>query len=172
MIGAAEAEVEPIDASGARQRGEGRRFAGRELDPAAGRQALLRKGAARGGGGELFPSLARHQTLEESAYRDIRRAIVEGRFAPGQRIVATVVAQATGVSRVPVMQALRRLEAAGFVRLTPHKDVVVTGLSPAEFRERFLLMAALESLCVRESAGKITPALRARLHALQKEMAA
>lgn len=34
------------------------------------------------------------------------------------------------------------------------------------------LMAALEGLCVRESAGKITPTLRARLHALQKEIAA
>jgi DNA-binding GntR family transcriptional regulator len=82
------------------------------------------------------------------------------------------VAAAAGVSRIPVMQALRRLEADGFVRITPHKDVVVTGLSPAEFRERFLLMAALEGLCVRESVGKITADLRARLHALQKEMAA
>jgi len=70
------------------------------------------------------------------------------------------------------MQALRCLEAAGFARITPHKDVVVTGLSRAEFRERFPLLAALEGLCVCESARKITPAQRARLHALQKEMAA
>ncbi len=132
----------------------------------------MKKAAARAAGSDLFPALAQHQTLEESAYRDIRRAIVGGRFAPGQRIVAAAVAAAAGVSRIPVMQALRRLEADGFVRITPHKDVVVTGLSPTEFRERFLLMAALEGLCVREAAGKITPELRARLHALQKEMAA
>ena len=132
----------------------------------------LKKGASRAVGRDLFPALAQHQTLEGSAYHDIRRAIVGGRFAPGQRIVAAAVAAAAGVSRIPVMQALRRLEADGFVRITPHKDVVVTGLSPTEFRERFLLMAALEGLCVRESAGKITPELRARLRALQKEMAA
>ena len=140
------------------------------------RPASLKKGAARDGGRavgrDLFPALAQHQTLEGSAYHDIRRAIVGGRLAPGQRIVAAAVAAAAGVSRIPVMQALRRLEADGFVRITPHKDVVVTSLSPAEFRERFLLMAALEGLCVRESAGKITADLRARLHALQKEMAA
>jgi DNA-binding GntR family transcriptional regulator len=140
------------------------------------RPASLKKGASRDGGRavgrDLFPALAQHQTLEGSAYHDIRRAIVGGRFAPGQRIVAATVAAAAGVSRIPVMQALRRLEADGFVRITPHKDVVVTGLSPAEFRERFLLMAALEGLCVRESAGKITPELRTRLHALQKDMAA
>jgi len=136
------------------------------------RPASLKKSASRAVGPDLFPALAQHQTLEGSAYHDIRRAIVGGRFAPGQRIVAAAVAAAAGVSRIPVMQALRRLEADGFVRITPHKDVVVTGLTSAEFRERFLLMAALEGLCVRESAGKVTAELRARLHALQKEMAA
>jgi DNA-binding GntR family transcriptional regulator len=139
---------------------------------AARRPASLKKGGAGPVGRHLFPALARHQTLEESAYRDIRRAIVDGRFAPGQRIVAAAVAAAAGVSRIPVMQALRRLEADGFVRITPHKDVVVTALSSAEFRERFLLLAALEALCVRESEGKITPELRARLRVLQGEMAA
>src|SRR5499426_549733 len=121
---------------------------------------------------DILPALNRHQTLEASAYRDLRRAIVEGRFAPGERIVAATVAAAAGISRIPVMQALRRLEADGFVRITPHKDVVVLGWAPGEIHERFLLMAALEVLCVRESAGKITPEIRARLRTLQKEIAA
>jgi DNA-binding GntR family transcriptional regulator len=120
----------------------------------------------------LLPSLARHETLEGLAYRDIRKAIMEGRLAPGERIIANAIAAAAGVSRIPVMQALRRLESEGFVRITPHKDVVVTGLSADEFRERFLMMAALEALCVREAKPRISPALLARLRALQKEMAA
>lgn len=120
----------------------------------------------------LLPSLARHQTLEGLAYRDIRKAIMEGRLAPGERIVANAIAAAVGVSRIPVMQALRRLESEGFVRITPHKDVVVRGLSTEEFRERFLMMAALEALCVREAQPRISPALLARLRALQREMAA
>lgn len=120
----------------------------------------------------LLPSLARHETLEGLAYRDIRKAIMEGRLAPGERIVANAIAVAAGVSRIPVMQALRRLESDGFVRITPHKDVVVTGLSADEFRERFLMMAALEALCVREARTRISPALLTRLRALQKEMAA
>jgi len=121
---------------------------------------------------EILPALDRHQTLEASAYRDLRRAIVEGRFAPGEHIVAATVAAATGISRIPIMQALRRLEADGFVRITSDKDVVVLGWARGEIHERFLLMAALEVLCVRESAGKITPEVRARLRAQQKEMAA
>jgi DNA-binding GntR family transcriptional regulator len=145
--------------------------AGRAAGP---RHATL-GGAARPGAQiavDLFPSLAKHQTLEELAYRDIRRAIVEGRIAPGERVVANTIATAAGISRIPVMQALRRLERDGFVKINPHKDVIVSSLSPAEFRERFLLMAALEGLCVREGAGRVTGELLSRLRALQKEMGA
>ena len=112
---------------------------------------------------KLHAGIARRETLEDLAYRHLRQALVDGRLAPGERIVASAVAQSAGVSRIPVMQALRRLESEGFVRINPHKDVVVAGLSPDEFRERFLLMAALEALCLREAAGRITPALIARL---------
>src|SRR5438876_1990108 len=59
--------------------------------PAEG-QPSLEKGPAPAVGRDLFPALARHQTLEKSAYQDLRRAIVEGRFAPGERIVAASVA--------------------------------------------------------------------------------
>jgi DNA-binding GntR family transcriptional regulator len=120
----------------------------------------------------LFPVPLQHETLEELAYRHIRRAVVEGRLAPGERIVASAVARAAGVSRIPVMQALRRLESERFVRINPHKDVVVAALSPEEFRERFLLMAALEALCLRESDGKISPASLRRLRSIQAEIVA
>ncbi len=119
-----------------------------------------------------LPSVQKHRTLEDLAYQDIRRAIAEGRFAPGQRIVVQSVAAASGISRIPVMQALRRLETEGFVRITPHKDVVVTTLSPQDFRERFLLMAMLEAFCLRESKGRITPDVLARLRGIQAELAA
>lgn len=120
----------------------------------------------------LLPSVVKHRTLEELAYNDIRRAIAQGRFAPGERIVVSSVAAASGVSRIPVMQALRRLETEGFVRITPHKDVVVSSPSPSEFRERFLLMATLEAFCLRHAAEKISPALLNELRVLQADLQA
>jgi DNA-binding GntR family transcriptional regulator len=120
----------------------------------------------------LFAAPLEHQTLEELAYRHIRRALVDGHLAPGQRIVAAAVARAAGISRIPVMQALRRLESEGFVRINPHRDVVVASLSSEEFRERFLLMAALEGLCLREAAGKIAPPFLERLRGVQAEIVA
>ena len=122
--------------------------------------------------GALLASVGKHRTLEALAYEDIRRAIVDGSLPPGQRIVPNALAAAAGVSRIPVLQALRRLESEGFVRITPHKDVVVTEISPEESRERFLLMSTLESLCVREARGKITPALLARLRAAHERIVA
>lgn len=120
----------------------------------------------------LFETPLQHRTLEEQAYQHIRSALVHGRLAPGQRIVAAAVARAAGTSRIPVLQALRRLESEGFVRINPHRDVVVSGLSPEEFRERFLMMAALEALCVRESAGKIAPVTLQQLRELHAEIVA
>jgi DNA-binding GntR family transcriptional regulator len=121
---------------------------------------------------DLFEAPLRHRTLEEQAYEHIRRALVEGRLAPGQRIVASAVARAAGTSRIPVLQALRRLESEGFVRINPHRDVVVSGLSPEEFRERFLMMAVLEALCVREAHGKIAPVALQRLRDMHAEIVA
>jgi DNA-binding GntR family transcriptional regulator len=120
----------------------------------------------------LFEAPLRHRTLEEQAYEHIRTALVQGRLAPGQRIVAAAVARAAGTSRIPVLQALRRLESEGFVRINPHRDVVVSGLSPEEFRERFLMMAALEALCVREAAGKIAPVTLRALRDVHGEIVA
>jgi DNA-binding GntR family transcriptional regulator len=119
---------------------------------------------------DVLVSIPAHRTLETLAYQDIRRAIADGKLAPGQRILAQTIAKSAGISRIPVLQALRRLESEGFVRITPHKDVVVAGLSSDEFRERFLLMAALEPLCLREATGKLTGATLRRLRHLQREM--
>jgi len=120
----------------------------------------------------IFQAPLKHRTLEELAYEHIRTALVQGKLAPGQRIVASAVARAAGISRIPVLQALRRLESEGFVRINPHRDVVVSGLSPEEFRERFLLMAVLEALCLREAEGKIAPVTLRRLREIQAEIVA
>jgi DNA-binding GntR family transcriptional regulator len=136
----------------------------------AARAAGARTGAV--DAGSLFAAPLQHRTLEELAYEHIRTALVAGKLAPGQRIVAAAVARAAGISRIPVLQALRRLESEGFVRINPHRDVVVSGLSPEEFRERFLLMAALEALCLREAAGKIAPLTLQRLRSVHGEIVA
>jgi len=139
---------------------------------AGGNEAKSSEQALAGAQGTVLSSVENYRTLEELAYEDIRRAIVQGKLAPGQRIRINAIASAAGISRVPVMQALRRLETEGFVRITRHKEAVVAELSLDENRERLLLMTTLETLCVREAAGKITPDILKQLREAQKDIAA
>ena len=55
------------------------------------------------------------------------------------------------MSRMPVVQALRRLASEGFVTMEAHKPVRVADPSAAEIRERYLVIVALERVCVQEA---------------------
>jgi DNA-binding GntR family transcriptional regulator len=107
------------------------------------------------------------RTLEDHAYDSLRRAMSTGAFKPGERVSADRLAKDLGVSRMPVVQALRRLASEGFVTAVPHKAVIVAVPSPSDVRERYLVMVALERLCAREAftrdAEGLVSALRGRL---------
>jgi DNA-binding GntR family transcriptional regulator len=90
-------------------------------------------------------------TLEESAYRELRRVITDGVLQPGGRISINAVAQRMGVSRLPVIHALRRLASEGFVQIRPHHSPIVTKPTQKEIRVRVLMMIALEEIAVREA---------------------
>jgi len=107
------------------------------------------------------------RTLEDHTYDSLRRAMSTGAFKPGERLSADRLAKELGVSRMPVVQALRRLTSEGFVTASPHKAVIVAVPSPADVRERYLVIVALERLCASEAfdrdAEGLASALRARL---------
>ncbi len=91
---------------------------------------------------------ARHQSLFEVVYHQLRDAIREGKFQPGERLIQAELAKSLGVSRMPVREALHRLSEEGFVEFTPHKGAVVRRPSLAEMEEaweatRVLLEAAM-----------------------------
>jgi DNA-binding GntR family transcriptional regulator len=107
------------------------------------------------------------RTLEDHTYDSLRRAMSTGAFKPGERLSADRLAKELGVSRMPVVQALRRLASEGFVTASPHKAVIVAVPSPADVRERYLVIVALERLCASEAfdrdAEGLASALRDRL---------
>ena len=59
------------------------------------------------------------RTLEEHTYGSLREAISTGAVRPGYRLSADQLAKDLGVSRMPVVQALRRLASEGFVTAEP-----------------------------------------------------
>jgi DNA-binding GntR family transcriptional regulator len=107
------------------------------------------------------------RTLEDHTYDSLRRAMSSGVFKPGERLSADRLARDLGVSRMPVVQALRRLASEGFVTAVPHKPVTVAVPTAADIRERYLVIVALERLCAGEALARdpdgLVNALRERL---------
>src|ERR1700693_616593 len=67
-------------------------------------------------------------TAEQVADR-IRQAIVSGNIPPGTRLLEAQLAARIGVSRIPVREALTRLEAEGLVERTPYQGARVMSLT-------------------------------------------
>jgi len=116
--------------------------------------------------------LGTYRTMQEIVYDTIRDAILNGRYRPGQRLVADELAKEIGVSRMPVREALHRLEATGLVTLAPHRGAVVNELSEAEIIEIYHIRAVLDGLATRLAAPHLTKPDYDRLNAILDEMAA
>ncbi|MCC7352178.1 MAG: GntR family transcriptional regulator [Anaerolineae bacterium] len=95
----------------------------------------------------MFPPLnTRHRTANTFAYDSIRRAIFEGYIAPGTRLTEQDLVKWLDVSRTPIREALRRLEADGLVRAAPYRGAVVVMPDADDIREEYTVRAALEGL--------------------------
>ena len=92
----------------------------------------------------------------ETAYRHIRGEILSGALEPGAPLREEALAAASGVSRTPVREALRRLEAERFVQRSGTQRSFVATLSPDDIAEGFALRAMLESHAAARAAGRIT----------------
>ncbi len=91
----------------------------------------------------LFPVLSR-QGLTEAVEQAIRRAILEGRLAAGDRLVESRISEELGVSRAPVREALARLAQRGLVVSLVNRGTFVVRLGPDDVRELFTLRTLLE----------------------------
>ena len=94
--------------------------------------------------------------MTSSVARLLRQAILDGALPGGSVIRQEEVARKFGVSRVPIREALLKLEGEGLVETQPRKGVVVTVLSTDDFEEILEMRFALESLAVERAAARFT----------------
>ena len=90
------------------------------------------------------------------AYAQVRGAIVENRYAPGQRLVEQRIAEELGLSRTPVREALRMLEAEGLVVSERNRGAMVRPLSTTEVEDLYGLRIRLESYAVEVATMRAT----------------
>jgi DNA-binding GntR family transcriptional regulator len=110
--------------------------------------------------------------LHERVARELRAAILEGRLAPGERIRQEHVAHDFGTSRIPVREALRRLENEGLVTLEPHVGARVARLDIAEHVELYRIRELVEPMVLAESVPRLPEARIDQLADLVEELAA
>ena len=94
----------------------------------------------------------------ETAYRGLRALIVNGGFPAGAHLREELIASQLGVSRTPVREAIRRLEAEGWVRIVPNQGAYVCEWSHHDVEEVFALRAMLEGHAAEWAARNASPA--------------
>jgi DNA-binding GntR family transcriptional regulator len=111
-------------------------------------------------------------TLPAAVAERLRRLITEGDLAPGARLNERGLGMQLGVSRTPLREAFRLLEADGLVVLHPNRGAQVVALSANDIREYFEMMGALEALGGELACRRIGDAEIAEIKALTFEMLA
>jgi DNA-binding GntR family transcriptional regulator len=107
-----------------------------------------------------MPIGAAHQPLRVAVRDEIRRRIIAGALAQGDRILEDQLAQDLGVSRNPVREALQTLARDGFVEIEPRRGARVMVLSDDRAAQLFEVREPLEGLvaglaAVRRSDGQL-----------------
>jgi DNA-binding GntR family transcriptional regulator len=98
----------------------------------------------------------KHRTLSSAIVDQLRQEILDGAYPAGTQLRQDALAEAFGVSRIPVREALFLLEAEGFVHMVPHKGAVVSALSLDEINDVFDLRVTLEARLLAGSVAHLT----------------
>jgi DNA-binding GntR family transcriptional regulator len=111
---------------------------------------ISRKGAERAnrGAGSLLKS--------ELAYQSIRARIADGTYPSGHRLVLGQLASELSVSPVPVREAIRRLEAEGYVKVRRNAGAQVASIEPSEYRQVVHVLGILEAAATALAAPLVT----------------
>jgi DNA-binding GntR family transcriptional regulator len=123
----------------------------------------------------LAERFANAGTAAEIAYAVLREAILSNVLTPGTRLRADDLAKALGVSKTPVREALRKLQAEDFVVVGAGNALTVKVLSEKQLFEIYYTREALEGMAARlaaENAGQFDlTQLRAVLHDVEVALA-
>lgn len=101
------------------------------------------------------------EPLSESIFRELARAIISGELPPQKRLNDERIALRYGVSRTPVREAFRRLEAIGFLEIYANRRTVVTSVTPRTVSETLTYAGYQAGFAVHASLPLLSRAERA-----------
>ena len=110
-------------------------------------------------------------SLAARAYETLLNAIVTGSLAPGERIRDAELADQLETSRMPVREALKRLEAEGLVETVPNRETRVAPVRAERAAQAFPVIAALHALGTRLGVPALTADDDDRMRSLDRDRA-
>lgn len=113
----------------------------------------------------MTPPETSRDLLRTRAYREIKDMILREHAPPGSFLSKRSLARQLDMSPTPVHSALERLEAEGFVRISPQQGIVVREFTIQEVADFFEFRLAIESFVIRALAGNLTADQRRSLRA-------
>lgn len=93
--------------------------------------------------------------LAERVYRELLRAIIEGEVKPGEWLKERDLSERFAVSRIPVRQALQRLEGESFVQISRNRGARVTAVTREDVEEIFDARLCIEPYAARRAALRV-----------------
>ena len=97
--------------------------------------------------------------ISEEIIEQLRDDIVSGVYKPRERLTEIEIAKKYNVSRTPVREAIKQLEAGGLLKVDPYRGAMVADIDVAEIRSSFEVFEILESAAARMAAENMSPAL-------------
>ena len=95
-------------------------------------------------------------SLSSRVFQKIRDNILNGTYKEQDELREATLGKELGVSRTPVREALRQLELEGLVTIIPNKGAYVTGITPKDVKDIYIVRSMLEGLCARWATEHIT----------------
>jgi DNA-binding GntR family transcriptional regulator len=96
------------------------------------------------------------QSLTSAVADKLRDQIIRGEIAEGTQLRQDAIATQYQVSRIPVREALRQLDAEGLIAIVPNRGAIVPALSPNDIEELFAIRALLEPEVLKRSIPYLT----------------
>jgi DNA-binding GntR family transcriptional regulator len=109
-------------------------------------------------------------TKQQAIYRQLKDRILEGDLVPGQRLIIEELAKESGLSIIPVREALQMLQSERLVEIRPHAGATVSSIAPENIEEVFTILEGMEAVTVRRIATRRPPGLEKKLGDLIAQM--
>ncbi len=105
---------------------------------------------------EILANEKNGQPLSAGLYQEIQKDILSGEIPSGSKLTEAAVCKRYGVSRTPVREAFRQLEADGLIENIPNRGAFVTGLTKRDISDLFDLRALFEIQAVEWAIKRMT----------------